>query len=659
MREPGVTSNDRAAGPTGQRAQIPGLVLLVVLSGVWAWWAWQQGAYFGVVLLPGAIVLCLVALLFTRLAPWPSGLVLSRAAVVALAALSGLGVWALLSALWSPAPDAAVADGQRILTYALAFGLGIWLCALLGERMNLSLAPLAFAAAVAGGIAVVTLMTSTTPRDLLEEGTLKYPLGYRNAEAAFFGIALFCALGLASDRQLAVWLRALALGVATLCLDLFLLAQSRGSMLAIAAALVVYTLASPKRVRALSWLALAMLPAAGIIPALTSLYHAAADGAADAVPEMHTAGAVAALTVGVAILLGALAARFERRLPGLGSDSADRNRAVGLGLAAVALASIAAFVVAAGDPVDWIGKRADEFRHAGSPDLSDQASRFGFNAGSDRYDLWRVALDDAADDPLLGDGGGGYQFSYLRQREVATQQVRDAHSVELETLAEFGVPGLALLLTALGAAGVGAVGVRRGGPPGDHLAAIVLASGTYWLVHCSIDWFWPYPAISAPVIALFGSAGAARLRPARSPGRVPWRLPAAICVLLLAVTAVPPFLSERYVNQAYAEWRTDIDAAYDDLDRARKLNRLSDTPLLAEGAIAIADGDRERALTALREAEAKSPEEWATHFLLARLQLRSDPDEARRELGIALELNPLEYRVRGLAENLELIPGGG
>jgi O-Antigen ligase len=659
MQELGVTSNDQVAGPGGARAQVPGLVLLAVLSGVWAWWAWQEGAYFGVVLLPGAIVLCLVALLFTRLAPWPPGLVLSRAAVVALAALCGLGVWALLSALWSPAPDAAVADGQRILTYALAFGLGIWLCTLLGERMNLSLVPLAFAAAVAGTVAVVTLMTSTTPRDLLDEGTIEYPLGYRNAEAAFFGIALFCALGLASDRRLAVLLRALALGVATLCLDLFLLAQSRGSVLAMGAALVVYTLAAPKRVRALSWLALALLPAAGIIPALTSLYHAAQDGSADAVSEMHTAGAVAALTVGVAILLGGLAASFERRLPGLGSDSADGNRAVGIGLVALALASAAAFVIAVGDPVDWLGKRAHEFRKAGSPDLSAEASRFGFNAGSDRYDLWRVALDDAEDDPLLGDGGGGYQFSYLRHRELAFQQVHDAHSIELETLAEFGVPGLILLLTALAAAGAGAVGVRRSGPPGDHLAAIALASGTYWLVHCSIDWFWPYPAVTAPVIALLGSAGAARLRPAPRPGGVPWRLPAAICVALLAVSAVPPFLSERYVNQAYADWRTDIGAAYDDLDRAGKLNRLSDTPLLAEAAIAIADGDRERALTALREAEAKRPEEWATHFLLARLQLRSDPAEARRELRIALELNPLEYRVRALAENLELVPSGG
>ena len=55
----------------------------------------------------------------SRFAPWRIKLSLSRPVVVALAALTALGVWALLSALWSPAPDIAIGDGQRILVYAL------------------------------------------------------------------------------------------------------------------------------------------------------------------------------------------------------------------------------------------------------------------------------------------------------------------------------------------------------------------------------------------------------------------------------------------------------------------------------------------------------------------------------------------------------------
>ena len=59
----------------------------------------------------------------------------------------------------------------------------------------------------------------------------------------------------------------------------------------------------------------------------------------------------------------------------------------------------------------------DEFTETGSPDLGASSSRFSFNAGSERYDLWRVALDDFADDPLFGDGAGGYQYTYLVKRE--------------------------------------------------------------------------------------------------------------------------------------------------------------------------------------------------------------------------------------------------
>jgi tetratricopeptide (TPR) repeat protein len=223
-------------------------------------------------------------------------------------------------------------------------------------------------------------------------------------------------------------------------------------------------------------------------------------------------------------------------------------------------------------------------------------------------------------------------------------------------LSELGFPGLALLLTALLGTGVGVIRARRLGSTAAALAAIALASGTYWLVHTSIDWFWPYPAVTAPLLALLGSACAPLARAAAVRSRVPWRAVAAVPVALLALSAVPPFLAERYINQAYADWRTDPQAAYDDLDRARDLNRLSVTPLLAEGAIATASGDRERALAAFTEAAQKRPDEWASHFLLARLQVRSDPAEARRQIQIALRLDPLEYRVRTLARELGIRP---
>jgi hypothetical protein len=655
-RMAGTAEDTSAPGERASRTvglEAPALILLVVLSGIWAWWALEDGAYFGVVLLPGTVALCLIAIVFAGSAPWPTGL-LSRArpAAVAIGALIALACWAGLSAIWSPAPDVAIRDAQRILVYALAFGLGIWLCALLGGRVHLSLTPVVVAAAAAGIAAIVALLTSDAPRDLLDaEGTLYYPIGYRNAEAAFFGITFFCALGLAAEGRCAVCLRAAALGTAALCVDGALFAQSRGSVVAMPIALVVYLLVAPRRGRALLWLLLAVLPALTIVPAMTSMYEAAQNGAGDAIDEMRTAGATAAVNGAGAVIIGALAASLESRIPGFGRDPKRSNRVIAVGMALVAVAGVAAFAVAVGDPFDWIGKRANEFRHRGSPDLTQGSSRFVINAGSDRYDVWRVAVDDAGRDPLLGDGGGGFQYSYLRHRTHDYQQVHDAHSIELENLAELGIPGLALLLTALVAAFWGIVRVRRRSAAAAGLAATALASGAYWLAHSSLDWFWPYPALTTPALFVLGAASAPALGIA---AQVPIRRRLVLVAALaaLALSAVPPFFSDRYIDQAYAEWRTDLGAAYDDLDRAHELNRLSNTPILAEGAIATAAGDRRRALNAFEEAAAKRPEEWAAHYLLAKLQQRSDPAAARREIRIALDLNPLERRSRALARQL-------
>jgi len=153
--------------------------------------------------------------------------------------------------------------------------------------------------------------------------------------------------------------------------------------------------------------------------------------------------------------------------------------------------------------------------------------------------------------------------------------------------------------------------------------------------------------------ALAGSACAAGLgaRPRPGDGRG-WRLGIAAAAVALTLTTIPPFLSERYVNDAYAGWRDDLGRAYDDLDRARSLNPLTDSPLLAEGAIADAAGDPDRALEAYREAIEMRPEEWGGHFLIAELLARENPAVARRELARARPLNPNSPEIEELSERI-------
>jgi O-Antigen ligase len=660
---PAASADRQAARPGSPRVEPAALLLLAVLAIVWSWWAAKDGAFFGTVLLPGTILLCATTVLLAWTAPWRGSLRPSRPTTIALASLTGLGAWAALSALWSPAPDVAIGDGQRILTYALAFGLGIWLCNLLVGRLHLALVPLAVAGAFAGIIAVVGLLTGDNVGRYVEgDGTLEFPLGYRNANAAFFAIALWPALGLASHRASAWPVRAAALATATLCLELAMLSQSRGSLPGGAAALCVYLLFSQDRARRLGWLALAVLPALLILPALVDLYRAAHADAPlhSALGELRGAGRAVAFTCVGSLAIGAAAALLGRRVPGSPRRVEIANRAALAGLVAAVLAGSTAFVAAVGSPVDWIDKRVSQLGSGRDAELGGQSNRFSsLNAATRRPAIWRVALLDAREHPLLGEGGGGFLYSYLRERDQNSPvSVRDAHSVELENLSEFGVPGLVLFAGAIAAAGFGAMRARRLGPEPAWLSIIALTAGVYWLAHASLDWFWPYPAVTAPVFALLGSACAPALRIA---GDTAWghgRRWLTAGAVVLAISAVPPYLSHRYVNDAYDEWRSDPSRAYDDLDRARTMNPLSAHPVLAEGAIARANGDRARAIDAFRRAAKKLPEEWASHYNLAELYARSSPRRARLELAIAKRQNPYDPEVLALEERFAEQRGG-
>jgi tetratricopeptide (TPR) repeat protein len=638
------------------RVEPAGVFALALLSVVWAWWATKEGAYFGVVLLPGTILLCLGTALLAGFAPWRAKLSHSRPVALALAALAALGAWSLLSALWSPAPNVAIEDGQRILVYALAFGLGIWLCNLLGPRMELATVPVVAAAAFAGLATIVSLAGGDTPRDLFEsDGTLDYPLGYRNANAAFFAIALFPAVGLAARRELDWRARGIALATATLCVDLMLFSQSRASVPALVLALLVFVLLFPNRVRALAWLALAAVPAIAFLPAILNVYETANDvGVAGTVAEMHAAGIVLSVIVLAAFALAAMAARFESRLPALSEKTERGNRLVARGLIATAAIGAVGFLAVVGDPIDWVGDKAQEFRSAGTPEAAG-SSRFSFNAGSNRYDMWRVALDNFGEDPLFGDGAGGYQYTYLVKRD-SIANAHDAHSVELELLAELGLPGFALFACFVGGAALGTLRARRLGPSAATIGAVALASGTYWLVHTSLDWFWPYPAVTAPTMALLGAACGPAVLTIGARLRVWWRPWLVVGLGVLALSAVPLWLSDRYVDNASKVWPQDLDRAYGDLARAQDLNPLSDWPILVEGEIAKEAGDTDRAIAAFTRAVTKRPEEYAGYYRLAELRVDRNPTLARNEVRVALELNPLDANVRRLAQRLGLDP---
>jgi O-antigen ligase len=128
------------------------------------------------------------------------------------------------------------------------------------------------------------------------------------------------------------------------------------------------------------------------------------------------------------------------------------------------------------------------------------AQRFA-DIGSNRADYWRVAVDSFAGAPLQGVGTAGFGVEWLRERDVAEGAV-DAHSLYLETAAELGLVGLALLAVFLG--GV-AVCARRLASEDAALAAGPCAALAVLALHTGIDWDWDLPALGLVGVLLAGA----------------------------------------------------------------------------------------------------------------------------------------------------------
>lgn len=125
----------------------------------------------------------------------------------------------------------------------------------------------------------------------------------------------------------------------------------------------------------------------------------------------------------------------------------------------------------------------------------------------DRPAYWRVALADAAQHPVLGSGAGSFDDVWLTDRPIAAN-VRDAHSLYLEALAELGPVGLLLLLAALT---FPLAAIRRA--RGASVVPAAAAGYCAFLAHAGLDWDWEMPATTLAGLAC-GAALLASARPA-------------------------------------------------------------------------------------------------------------------------------------------------
>jgi O-antigen ligase len=310
-----------------------------------------------------------------------------------------------------------------------------------------------------------------------------------------------------------------------------------------------------------------------------------------------------------------------------------------------ALGGLGGFFVAVDDPVGYVETRWEEFKT--QPDREAGPSHLA-TIGSNRYDFWRVALDEFGEQPLRGAGGRSFGPAYLREGDTQETPLR-SHSLVFDLLGETGFVGLFLLVAAL--LPFAWIVVRRARH--DLLAAGVVGAAAYWLVQASGDWTWTFPAVGVPFFLLLAVGAVGVENDRRLTARAALPAAAALAVMALFVFA-PPWLSARYTVRALEQDRAD---AADELRWARRLDPLSLDPLIAEAELASAPED---AIPPLEEAVEREPDSLGPRYVLGLTYLDAGRRaEARRELREALRLAPRNRRVRQALRRAEAARSGG
>lgn len=233
-----------------------------------------------------------------------------------------------------------------------------------------------------------------------------------------------------------------------------------------------------------------------------------------------------------------------------------------------------------------------------------------FSLSSDgRLDLWRAAWHQFESAPLLGGGAGSYE-QWWRQHRPISLEVRDAHSLYLETLAELGVVGVLLLALMLALPLVAARSRRA------PLVPAALGAYVAFLVHAGIDWDWEMPAViltglgcgAAALIAARTDAGRPRLR-------VRTRYAGAALLVAAGAFAAVTLVGNRALDAgasaaAVGNWRQ----ARSDARSARTWLPWSSEPWRLLGDASFGLGDFAAAAKDYRRAIALEPRDWVLWF---------------------------------------------
>ncbi|MGZ4334220.1 MAG: O-antigen ligase family protein [Gaiellaceae bacterium] len=531
--------------------------------------------------------------------------------------LAAIGLWAAyagwtaLSTVWSGSAAQPVLATERTLVYAAAVPAVLLLVRVRSRGLPVVAGVILGATAVSGYALVTRLLPGWVAHYPPPDGyQLQAPIGYWNGLAILAVMGALAAGGVAAEANTRAARACAAAVLPTLGLCLYF-TFSRGGLLAAAAGACVAVAVSRRRLHLLAVFALLAPTVAGVVwyasgfPALTR----AGSSLAEARVAGRHVGIVLLLCTVLAAGIGWLLQTVELRV----RVGARTRRLIGAALLGAVLAAGLAGLVHAGGPRGVSSRLSTSFNRSLPATGGDLNRRLTSFSSDGRADYWRVAWTEARAHPWSGGGAGSYERYWLRYRPTAFE-AQNAHNLYLETLAELGPLGLALLLAAFAVPFLAAMRNRAG--PGVTAAAG--AFGAY-VVHAAIDWDFQIPAVTLP--ALFCAAalcGAARRHRETKPMPAGVRLSAAVGLVALIVVAVGMQVGNSSLANATAALdRGDVARAWQLADRARRWQPWSYEPWQLRGEARLAEGRPAAARADFEHGLARDRTNWSLWYDLA------------------------------------------
>jgi hypothetical protein len=568
------------------------------------------------------------------------------AARLALGAMAAFVAWTALAIGWSSSAEQSAIELARVATY-----LSVFLFMVLARRpgsARRTVNAVAVAIAVIGALALVQrfhpswLPANDAGRILAyARARLNYPLNYWNGLAALVAMGIPLLVVIATRARTLAGGALAAAAVPAMALTAFY-TLSRGGAIEIAVALAVLLALYPRRFALLPTLAAGAVGSVMLIVAANQR-DALENGLLNATAR-DQAGSMVAMTLvvcaGVGLIQVAIATAARH---GIGPRPQVASRTARRAVAAC-LAVFVVVAVAAGLP-GYLSDRWDHFKQP-TPVAATGVNRFDSASGNGRYQWWQSAVDANATAPLIGIGPGTFQY-WWREHASIPGPVLDAHSLYLQTLAEVGIVGLALILVLFGTVFFfGARAALRRTVQSEYAAAAVAACAAF-AVAAAIDWVWQLAVLP---VAFFVLAAVLVAREAESsPGQasaasraVRWGAIPAFSIAAVVAIALPLAGAIEVGHSQAAARVNNLGAALGSANSAHGVQPYAASPALQQALVYELQGNYDPGVAAAKRATRADSTNWQTWVILSRLQAEAgNADAAVSAYKHARMLNPL------------------